>query len=285
MSETKDQINPTQNSGTVDPNSTIVEPHKTVSPSLEAKSQVTPETQATPEVKPQTAPSTQTVPDASPKIAFHSAAIGTQTARPKDYFAEQNQQTLTKKQAHSTRIRWLLIFSCGLVGVALVVGGVWFLIARNNEPTIDDKPYEEMSESEQTERNVNIGQEVYEAATKDAQNTDESNEADKATAAEVFQQAANSAQNTTEANVIRVSQMRYLLENGEYTEILEIGRPVCEDTNLDLVTRISCANIMELAADRKGDQALSSYYKNLTSQLIDEKIRLEYPEGGQDEVE
>lgn len=273
MSETKNQISPTQNSGIVNPNSTVVDPSKQpVSQNPETKSQTTPAPQPTPGTN-------------SNKIAFHSAAIGTQTARPKDYFAEQNQQTLTKKQAHSTRIRWLLIFSCGLVGVALVIGAAWVFLTRNHESPIDDKPYEEMSESEQTEHNVNIGQEVYEAATKDAQKTDESNEADKAAAAEVFKQAANSAQNTTEANVIRVSQMRYLLENGEYTEILEIGRPVCEDTSLDLVTRISCANIMELAASQKEDQALSDYYKSLTAQLIDEKIRLEYPEGGQDETE
>lgn len=77
--------------------------------------------------------------------------------------------------------------------------------------------------------------------------------------------------------------MRYLLENGEYSDILEIGQSVCEDTSLDLVTRISCANIMALAAHEKNDQTLYEYYNGLQEQLIDEKIRLEYPEGGQDE--
>ena len=270
MSETSNQLNPQQNSGLQYPNSTKVEKTEPVSPGQTATEQTTNPAQAT---------------GPSSNIAFHSAAIGTQTARPKDYFAEQNQETLTKKQAHSTRIRWLLIFSCGLVGVALVIGLIWWIIVSVNEsaPTVDEKPYEEMSESEQTERNVNIGQEVYEAATKDAQNTGESNHSDKAAAAEVFQQAANSAQNTTEANVIRVSQMRYLLENGEYSDILEIGQSVCEDTSLDLVTRISCANIMALAAHEKDDQTLYEYYNELQEQLIDEKIRLEYPEGGQDE--
>ena len=170
MSETSNQLNPQQNSGLQHPNSTKVEKTEPVSPGQTATTQTTNPAQAT---------------GPSSNIAFHSAAIGTQTARPKDYFAEQNQETLTKKQAHSTRIRWLLIFSCGLVGVALAVGLIWWIIAsiNKNVPAVDEKPYEEMSESEQTERNVNIGQEVYEASKKEAKNTGESNESYNASAA------------------------------------------------------------------------------------------------------
>jgi len=278
MSEIQHQLKPRPNTGPKDPYSTRVESSKPISPNPGTTPQTIPSTQ-TPKTALQTTSSTPTQ-DPSPKIAFRSADIGTQTARPKDYFAEQNQQTLTKKQAHSTKIRWLLIIFCGLVGVALMIGVIWWSISKKDETPAENKPYEGMSESERAEHNVDLRQEVYDAATKDAQNTSESNESDKAAAAEVFQQAANSAKNNTEANAIRVSQMRYLLEKGEYYDILEIGPSVCEDTSLDLATRMSCANIMAIAAYNKGDQTLYEYYDRLQDSLMDENPQY-FQSGGQ----
>lgn len=251
MSETKDQINPTQNSGTVNPNSTIVEPHKTVSPSPEAKSQVT--------------PSTQTVPDASPKIAFHSAAIGTQTARPKDYFAEQNQQTLTKKQAHSTRIRWLLIFSCGLVGVALVVGGVWFLVTTLTKPKTPTATPEEIQETVTT---------TYDDAFDEAftDNNDPSvigpTEESINTATEIYNQAIEEASDdSTLTTELRLSQIElYIMTGDRYEEIIRLGSQI-NPNNLSAESRTKFYNNMAEAYWMVGDHNEANHYYDLIFEL------------------
>lgn len=230
--------------------------------------------------QPQPAQTTNT----TPKVAFHSSAVHRPTAQTKDYFAEQNQQTQAKKQVNSKKIKLSLIIIGSILGVVVVGGLIWFIFANLNIlPTADDKPYDEMTEEEQTEYNVNISQNIYNSIVDKEQENPGNPDSEKAAAKEEFEQAVNSAPNNTEANVIRISQMRYLLERGEYTDILEIGSNVCEDTSLDLVTRISCANTMAIAAYEKGKQSLYEYYDNLQNSLIEQKERLEYPEGGQDE--
>lgn len=224
--------------------------------------------------QPQPAQTTNT----TPKVAFHSSAVHRPTAQTKDYFAEQNQQTQAKKQVNSKKIKLSLIIIGSILGVMVVGGLIWFIFANLNIlPTADDKPYDEMTEEEQSEYNYTIAQGVYDSIRDKEQgstNTDSDPNTTTNTAKEDFQQAIESAPNNTEANVIRVSEMRYLLESGEYTDILEVGTSVCEDTNLDLMTRLSCANIMALAAHKKGNQELYNYYNNLQMTLTDEATQL-----------
>lgn len=258
MSETKNQLNPPQNSGAVNPNSTIVDSSKPVSPSPETKSQPTQSTQATP--------------DANSPIAFHSAAIGKQTARPKDYFAEQNQETLTKKQAHSTRIRWLLIFSCGLVGVALVVGIIWFIVSNiiNNEshndpttsapaPTVqfsEDTVEEDMTELQ------NLANTAFDVKVTENENGDTVTTGDLAAAESVFEETLSAPHNAAYISQINLAKLIFYVENGEYESAIATI-PSIEIDKLSGEQKLSYYNNLFIAYTGLGDDTTADDYLRL----------------------
>lgn len=264
MSETKDQLNPAPNSGAASPNLTIVEPHKTVSPNPETKPQVTPSAQAAPEARPQVAPSPQTTPGTNPTIAFHSAAIGTQTARPKDYFAEQNQQTLTKKQAHSTKVKRLLILACGLVAVALVVGIIWFAITRPKTP---------IATPEEVQETVTA---TYDGAFDEAMGlTDNSDpsvigptEESINAATEIYNQAIEEAGNdSTLTTELRLSQMKlYIMTGDRYEEIIRLGKAI-DPESLSIENRSEYYNDMAEAYWMLGNRDEANRYYDLIFEL------------------
>lgn len=253
MSETSNQLNPQQNSGAVNPNSTKVEKTEPVSPGQTATTQTANPAQTT---------------GPSSNIAFHSAAIGTQTARPKDYFAEQNQETLTKKQAHSTRIRWLLIFSCGLVGVALVIGAIWFII------TMATKSKTPTSTPEEVQQIVTATyDEAFEKAMDPATDSDTNasigaNEETINSATEIYQQALEEAHNdpslTTE---LLLSQIDLYIMTGErYNEIIEIGSKI-DPESLPIETRSKFYNNLAEAYWMIGNKDKANEYYNLIFEL------------------
>lgn len=264
MSDTPNQPNSIPNSNPTNPNLNPANPNSNSTNS-----------------NPPTTPSTQT------NVAFRSEAIGKQTARPQDYFAEQNQKTAAKKENQSRQTKRILIIIGIILGVLLIVGLIWFIVAKISQPNPDEQPSDEPTEITEVERNQALAQEIYNAATKDAQNTEESRENDQAAAAEIFQQAINDAANETDANIIRISEMAYLLDQGEYYKVLQTGNEgkICRDMSLDVNTRIECANIISNAAYERDDIALSEEYRNLALQYIDEMIVTIYPEGGKDEIE
>jgi len=216
--------------------------------------------------------------NADTKIMFNSATIGSrENARTKDYFAEQNQETLTKKQAHSTAVKRSLIVACGFVGVALLVGiGIW-IIASLKQPAMPTsaEEYNELSESEKVERNRNMAQETYDAATKDSDNTGEVVDTEAVMGS--FQTAIDSTSNVTDAHIARIAAMRYLIGEGDYTKVIELGEQInngngaCEYSELDLDSLITCHNLLEIAYHQLGDEASSQKHAEVLLNLIDEK--------------
>ncbi len=256
MSETSNQLNPQQNSGAVNPNSTKVEKTEPVSPGQATTAQTTNPTQTT---------------GPSSNIAFHSAAIGTQTARPKDYFAEQNQETLTKKQAHSTRIRWLLIFSCGLVGVALVIGLIWWIIASITktepvDPSTSDTTQGMQFNDDTIDENMAELQEQVNSAfaatvIDDGEGTVEI--AGDLTAAEkVFAEVLNNPENSSYTSQINLTKLIFYVDNGEYERAISI----IPEINVDKLTgeqKVSYYNNLFIAYTSLGDTTTANDYLKL----------------------
>lgn len=215
-------------------------------------------------------------------------------------YVERAKATLEKSNNSEKKkvvTRKVLIISGVVLGVVIVALLAWFLvvklIAKNPTEPGELNPVEEQ---ERNGENKTVFQDVYDEATGESQDEP---------AEDVFQQAINAAGNNTgEANAVRVSQMRYLLEQGDYDKIIEVGEQTgggngngggsngpsgsggsttgdidaCEDVNLGIDLRISCHNILGLAYYYKDDIELSDYHMAKMQELMNEKMRMEYPQ-------
>ncbi len=210
-------------------------------------------------------------------------------------------ESSNKDDKQKALLRKILIIGGIVVGIIIVALLAWFLITKliNKDSGTAPGPFDPAEEQERNEENKTIFQDVYDEATSD--NSGESAE-------DVFQQAINAAGNNTgEANAVRVSQMRYLLEQGDYDKIIEVGEQTgggngggsngnggngssgggtggstgdidaCEDVNLGLDLRISCHNILGLAYSYRDEVELSDYHMAKMKELMNEKMRMEYP--------
>lgn len=165
--------------------------------------------------------------NADTKIIFNSAAIGSrENALTKDYFAEQNQETLTKKQAHSTAVRRSLTVACGFVGVALLVGATWGVIALLSKSGAAPATPEE--------REVITGVAYDDALQKAGVNNPEVEvgdaEEDVDAATGVFDQAISDAKTSRDnmlANSLRLAQMEfYFYETDRYDDIIRLSSEI-----------------------------------------------------------
>ena len=185
----------------------------------------------------------------------------------------------TKPKIAKPKKRLLVI--CGIIlGIAVLAGVCVALFMLLSKPEAGPDQLTPEEEQKRSEDNEAIFQDVYNEATSSSNNE---------SAEDVFQQAISAAGNNTgKANAVRVSQMRYLLEQGDYDKIIEVGEQtngnnddsvddmsICDDVSLGLAVRITCHNMMGQAYDYLDEIEQSTHHNNMVSQLVNERARLE----------
>ncbi len=189
----------------------------------------------------------------------------TKATRPKEYFDEQNRKNAEKKKQDNKNRKMILIIGAAIVGVLALIGIIWLVVIKANEPkgpTGQNIPSIDSGSNEEVDKIQQYLQTVYDDYG-DKGDTD--NGADNSARLEATNQATEEilaeGNNSDYASQIFLAQIRFYFGSGYYDEIIANADKI--DVNqLTPEQKLSYYNCLALTYQQQGDQQKSDEYFN-----------------------
>ncbi len=191
----------------------------------------------------------------------------TKATRPKEYFDEQNRKNAEKKKQDNKNRKMILIIGAAIVGVLALIGIIWLVVIKANEPTNDPGtrvPIITNGSDEEITQIRNYLQGIYNDNTNDSIETDPSG---LEAADEAFNEILKENGSDDYINQVNLAKIMFYFDNGFNEEILN-NKDSINPTELALGQRASYYNIVALAYFDIGDSEQANKYLKLTSKTL-----------------
>ena len=147
----------------------------------------------------------------------------TKATRPKEYFDEQNRKNAEKKKQDNKNRKMILIIGAAIVGVLALIGIIWLVVIKANEPTNDPGtrvPIITNGSDEEVSKIREYLQDVYNNTNKENSNNDDQSKLNAAD--EALNDILNEPGGQEYINQINLAKMLFYFDNGLYSNIIAI---------------------------------------------------------------
>lgn len=188
-------------------------------------------------------------------VEFKSSDIGIKTAKVEDSFEKHKQKQAEQKQQEKKQRKVFFMVLAIVLGLAAVGLGIWlavYLISLANQPVPEPEVPVTVITTGSTEEIHNLANAATEALNQ------ENGEAGVEAAEEIFNTAFDDEANTDFQNQVRLSQIIFYAQNGEYEKIRAVIDSV-DPAALPPDQRATLYNLGAMAYDGISDERVSEY--------------------------
>ena len=197
----------------------------------------------------------------------------TKATRPKEYFDEQNRKNAEKKKQDNKNRKMILIIGAAIVGVLVLIGIIWLVVIKANEPkgpTGQNIPSIDSGSNEEVDKIQQYLQTVYDDyEDKDNADNGTNNSAKLEATNQATEEILAEGNNSDYASQIFLAQIKFYFSYGYYDEIIANADKI--DVNqLTPEQKLSYYNCLALAYQEKGNQQKADEYYVLMFKVSEE---------------